>query len=219
MYKGIIFDLDGTLLNTITDLNNSVNDTYKYFSYPKTNTEKETMAMVGHGMKNLMQQCFKDKDETFIEEALKVFLNFYDKQYALCTKPYEGVTELVDTLIDLGIKVGVNSNKNNNYTKHLIELNFNKINQNYVAGIKPKDKTKPDPTNVLKLIEEMKLNNDEILYVGDSPTDVETAKNAKLKSVGVTWGYRPKEKLIEKGVDYIIDNPNELLKLIARRIK
>ena len=215
MYKGIIFDLDGTLLNTITDLNNSVNDTYKYFSYPKTNSEKETMSMVGHGMKNLMQQCFKDKDETFIEEALKVFLNFYDKQYALCTKPYEGITLLVNTLIDKGIKVGVNSNKNDIYTKHLIEMNFPSIDLKYVTGIKPNDKTKPDPTNVLKVIDEMKLNNDEILYIGDSPTDVETAKNAKLKSVGVTWGYRPKEKLIEKGVDYIINKPEELLNLIG----
>lgn len=215
MYKGIIFDLDGTLLNTIRDLNNSVNDTYKYFSYPKQNSEEETMSLVGHGMRNLIKSCFPNKDEDFIDEALKVFLDFYDKKYYEYTRPYKGITSLIDILIEKNYKLGVNSNKNHNYTKHLIELNFPNMNLEYVKGIKAGDKTKPDPTNILKTIEEMNLSSKEIIYVGDSPTDVKTAQNANLKSVGVSWGFRPKEKLIEAGVDLIIDEPHELLKILG----
>lgn len=211
MYKGIIFDLDGTLLNTITDLNNSVNDTYKHFNYPKVNSEKETMSLVGHGMNNLIKQCFTDKDEAFVKEALKVFLDYYDTQYYKYTKPYNGITLLIDKLIEKGHLVGVNSNKNDNYTKHLIELNFPNMNIDYVTGVKPGDKVKPDPSNVLKVIEKMKLDKNEILYVGDSPTDIETAKNAGLEFVGVSWGFRSKDILIEKGAVNIIDKPEELM--------
>ena len=212
MIKGIIFDLDGTLLKTIDDLNNAVNDTYAHFGVDKRNSNEETMALIGHGMKNLIIKLFPDKDEVFIEEALKVFLEFYDKQYACCTKPYEGICELIDTLIDRGYKVGVNSNKNNNYTAHLISLNFPNIDQEYVCGVKPGDKVKPDPTNVNCTIEKMGLNKDEVLYVGDSPTDYKTAENAGVGFVGVSWGYRSKEKILEAGAEYVVDEAQDLLK-------
>lgn len=214
MIKGVIFDLDGTLLNTIIDLNNSVNDTYKYFGYDKRNSETQTMSMVGHGMKNLIEQCFPKENETFRSEALKVFLDNYDKQYALCTKPYQGMVELVNELIEKGIKVGVNSNKNNNYTQHLIELNFPGINKDFVTGVKPGDKTKPDPTNVNVVIEKMGISPEEVLYVGDSPTDVQTAINAGVKPIGVSWGYRPKEKIMVAGANVVLEKPEDLLRII-----
>lgn len=209
--KGVVFDLDGTLLNTITDLNNSINDTYKFYNYPKNNSEAQTMLMVGHGMKNLISQCFEGEDETFINEALKTFLNYYDSQYYVNTKPYQGISELVEELLKRNIKVGVNSNKNDGYTKHLIELNFPGINQDYVIGIKEGDKVKPDPTNVYRVLEKMKLKNDEVLYIGDSPTDVETAKNASLEAIGVSWGFRSKEKILNAGAEKVIKEPKELL--------
>lgn len=214
MIKGIIFDLDGTLLNTITDLNNSVNDTYKFFNYDKRNSEEETMSYVGHGIRNLIKKCFVDKDDTFIDEALEVFLNYYNYQYCNFTRPYEGVVETVNTLLNKGIKVGVNSNKNNNYTKHLIQINFPGINQDYVTGVKPGDKTKPDPTNVNSIIEKMNLNKEDILYVGDSPTDVQTAINANLKPIGVSWGFRDKANILKAGALIVVDKPQELLELL-----
>ena len=136
MLKGIIFDLDGTLLNTIDDLNNSINDTFKYFNLDRKNTTSLTMSQVGHGMRNFIEKCFPCEDEKFIDEALKVFLNCYGKQYYKTTKPYTGIKELVDYLISNDYLVGVNSNKNEEYTKLLIELNFPDINEEYVKGIK-----------------------------------------------------------------------------------
>ena len=214
MIKGIIFDLDGTLLNTIDDLTNSVNDTLKFFNDERRNTNEQTMAMVGHGMKNLIKNLFPGKDESFILKALDVFLDAYARQYTNCTKPYEGIKELIDSLIEKGYKVGVNSNKNNDYTLHLIKLHFPNMNTEYVTGVKPGDKIKPDPTNVNGIINKMELKNDEILYVGDSPTDYQTSKNANLKFVGVSWGYRTKEQIHNAGADIIIDNASEILNLL-----
>ena len=210
MIKGIIFDLDGTLLNTIDDLTNSVNDTLKFFNDDRRNTNAQTMAMVGHGMKNLIENLFPGNDEDFILKALDVFLDYYARQYTNCTKPFEGIVELVNYLIDNGYKVGVNSNKNNEYTLHLIKLHFPKMNLDYVTGVKPGDKIKPDPTNVNEVIKKMELNNDEVLYVGDSPTDYMTSKNANLKFVGVGWGYRTKEQIYNAGADIVVDKPDEI---------
>lgn len=214
MIKGIIFDLDGTLLNTIDDLTNSVNDTLKFFNDERRNTNEQTMAMVGHGMKNLIKNLFPGKDESFILKALDVFLDAYARQYTNCTKPYEGIKEVIDSLIEKGYKVGVNSNKNNDYTLHLIKLHFPNMNLEYVTGVKPGDKIKPDPTNVNGIINKMELKNDEILYVGDSPTDYQTSKNANLKFVGVSWGYRTKEQIHNAGADIVIDKANEILNLL-----
>jgi len=214
MIKAVVFDLDGTLLNTIDDLNNSVNDTYKFYGLEKRNTVSETMSLVGHGMKNLMVKCFPDKDEASIEEILKKFLSFYDQQYYKETKPYEGMVDLVNTLVEKGIKVGVNSNKDDNYTKHLIELNFPNVNLDYVAGVRPGDKTKPDPSNVNEVIKKMCLEKQEVLYVGDSPTDYQTAANANLKFIAVTWGFRSKEQLKKVGAVDFINEAKELLEYI-----
>lgn len=214
MIKGIIFDLDGTLLNTIDDLTNSVNDTLKFFNDERRNTNEQTMAMVGHGMKNLIKNLFPGKDESFILKALDVFLDAYARQYTNCTKPYDGIKELIDSLIEKGYKVGVNSNKNNDYTLHLIKLHFPNMNVKYVTGVKPGDKIKPDPTNVNEVIKKMELNNDEVLYVGDSPTDYQTSKNANLKFVGVGWGYRTKEQIQSAGADIVVDKADEILNLL-----
>ena len=214
MIKGVIFDLDGTLLNTIDDLTNSVNDTYKFFNDERRNTNEQTMSMVGHGMKNLIINLFPGKDETFILKALDVFLDAYARQYKNCTKPYEGIKELVDSLIEKGYKVGVNSNKNNEYTMHLIKMHFPNMNLEYVTGVKPGDKIKPDPTNVNEIIKKMELKYDEVLYVGDSPTDYQTSKNANLKFVGVAWGYRTKEQIYNAGADIVVDKADEILNLL-----
>ena len=216
MIKGLIFDLDGTLLNTIDDLNNSVNDTYAYFGKETRNKPEETMAMVGHGMRNLIVQMFPGEDEEHIEKALSVFLGYYDKQYAVCTRPYEGIAEMVDALIAEGYKVGVNSNKNHNYTAHLIKQHFPKIPEEYVTGVRPGDKTKPDPENVNRVIGEMGLEKNEVLYVGDSPTDYKTAINAGTEFVGVSWGYRSKDVIINAGAKTVVDSPEELLRYVRK---
>lgn len=214
MIKGIIFDLDGTLLNTIDDLNNSINDTFKYFNLNKRNTTTLTMSQVGHGMKNFIEICFPNEDEVFVSKALEVFLDCYSKQYDKCTLPYDGIKELIDYLIKNNYKVGVNSNKNHLYTINLIKKHFPNIDLDYVSGIKKGDKIKPDPDNLIKIVKKMNLNKEEIIYVGDSPTDYKTSKNAQIKFVGVSWGYRKKEVILAAGANVVVDKPEEIMNKI-----
>ena len=209
MIKAIIFDLDGTLLNTISDLNNSINKTYKLLNIDKENTEDMTMSMVGHGIFNLIEQCFSDSQ---VKEAYKLFLEVYDKEYDKNTMPYKGIKELINTLVLKGIKVGVNSNKNDIYTKHLIKIHFPNINQDYVLGHLENMKVKPDPEGVNLLIKKMNVLKEETLYVGDSPTDIKTASNANIDVLSVTWGFRSKEQL--KDAKHLINNPKEILSYV-----
>lgn len=212
MIKGIIFDLDGTLLNTINDLNRACNITYEKMGVNKIDSVNTTKSLVGHGIKDLISKCFKDS-EVDINEAYNTFLDVYRNEYYKTSLPYEGINELIDKLIKLNIKIGVNSNKNDEYTRHLIELNFPSINLDYVLGKIDTIKTKPDPKGLNIIINKMNLNNSEVIYCGDSPTDVLTAKNGNLKCISVTWGFRSKDILKEYN-DILVDKPSEILELI-----
>lgn len=212
MYKGIVFDLDGTLLNTITDLNNSLNETFKLMNVDRRNSEDLTMSEVGHGIRNLIETAFAGLDVD-IDLAYKTFLDTYDKHYLDNTKPYDGIVELINKLDSLNIKIGVNSNKNDKYTKELIKKNFNNINLDYVLGKTENIKVKPDPEGLNLIINKMNLNKDEVIYCGDSPTDYKTACNAGIKCISVTWGFRSKEKLLEVN-DLVVDKKEEILKIV-----
>ncbi len=213
MKKAIIFDLDGTLLNTISDLNNTVNLTYKYYGIDKTNTEEKTMTMVGHGIKNLVEQLFVEYPE-LINLAYQKFLEIYDKEYYKTTIPYQGIKELIDELVKQDIKVGVNSNKNDTYTKKLIEIHFSNINQEFVLGKMDGIKVKPDPEGVNIILDRMNIDKKDALYIGDSPTDIKTALNAGIDSASVSWGFRSEKQLIEAKASRIINNPREILDVI-----
>lgn len=213
MKRAIIFDLDGTILNTIGDLNNTVNLTYKYFNINKVDSIDKTMAMVGHGIKNLVEQMFIEYPE-LTNEAYKKFLEIYKKEYYKTTIPYDGIKELIDNLITKGIKIGVNSNKNDSYTKKLIEIHFSNINMDYVLGKKDSINVKPDPMGVNLILKKMNVLNSEALYIGDSPTDIKTALNANIDSASVTWGFRSKQQLIDNGAIRIINKPSEILNIL-----
>ena len=214
MIKAIIFDLDGTLLNTIEDLNDSVNKTYEALGYDCKDSVLLTMAKVGHGIRNLISQCFKQED---VEKAYKTFLEIYNKNYDKKTKPYNGIKELIDVLSERNILIGVNSNKNDIYTKHLIEKNFPKINLEYVLGHIEGVNVKPDPKGANLILEKMNVSNDECLYIGDSQTDYLTAINGGFVPLSVTWGFRSKEQLKEAGATNMVDSPMEILNYLEVR--
>lgn len=212
MKKGIIFDLDGTLINTITDLNAAVNLTYQELKIDKKDDVDTTMARVGHGIHNLIEQCFSDNSD-LIEDAYKIFLKKYDQVYDKTSIPYPDINVLIDRLIENDIKIGVNSNKNDVYTKRLIELHFPNINQDWVLGHLDNMKVKPDPEGVNLIIKKMNLEKNDVIYVGDSLTDVQTAKNAEIDCLSVTWGFRSKKEL-EGHDNVLIEKPLEILKYL-----
>lgn len=217
-YKGIIFDLDGTLLNTIDDLTDSVNSMLEYFGCP-THSNNEYKLKVGKGFRNLIENSFPEgTDINTIEKGLNLFVENYDNNYQNKTAPYDGINELLDKLNDMGILMGVNSNKRDDYSKSLISKFFDRIPFTVVYGERSHVGKKPDPTTALEIAQMMALGIDELLYIGDSKTDIQTAKNANIDSVGVLWGFRSLEELKKYKADYIVANPEEILKLFVSEV-
>lgn len=213
-YKGIIFDLDGTLLDSIEDIGDSMNQVLKELELPTFNYE-EYKLKVGGGFRGLALNIFpKDTSEDNIEEAVKLFSNFYDKNYLNKTRPYEGILEILNNLKDREIKLGVNSNKRDDYTNDLVDKHFKDIPFVKVYGDREGVVKKPDPTSALEIAESMNLDVEEIIYIGDSNVDILTAKNAKMDSGGVLWGFRSKKELIDSGAKYIIEKPCHILDLV-----
>ena len=182
-YKGIIFDLDGTLLDTINDLTDSVNDVMKIYGWKEYDSEACKM-MVGNGFRKLIQRALpeeKQKDEMFLDEAVDQFSKAYQKRYLNKTIPYEGILKLLGTLEEKGIKIAVNSNKRGDYTNALVNKYFSQFSWIAVYGEREREgiPKKPDPSAALEIANHMNLPAEEVLYIGDSKTDMETGQNAK----------------------------------------
>ena len=212
-YKGVIFDLDGTILNTIYDLGNSVNETLEKYGQPLHSYE-DYKKKIGKGFKDLIKRSFSDMTvEIVLEQALKDFLKIYDRSYMNDTRPYDGICEVLRTLLMNGIKIGVNSNKRDDYTNKLVKKFFPDIKFSGVFGERDNVPKKPAPDAALEISELMNLKPDEILYIGDSKTDILTGRNAGMPSAGVLWGFRNREEFEENNADYIISTPYEILEL------
>lgn len=217
-YKGIIFDLDGTLLDTIEDLKDSVNDVMKIYGWKEHDT-KACKMMVGNGFRKLITRALpeeKQKNEEFIDEAVEKFSDAYHKRYLNKTVPYEGILKLLETLEKKGIKVAVNSNKRGDYTSALVDKYFSHIEWTAIYGEREKEgiPKKPDPTAALEIAEEMGLQKEEVVYIGDSKTDMQTGQNAGMDTIGVSWGFRGRKELEENHATYIVDDPEDILKFI-----
>ena len=212
-YKGVIFDLDGTILDTISDLGNSVNNTLEKYGQPLHSYE-EYKKKIGRGFRDLIKRSFPGMtEEIILDQALKDFLEIYDRSYMNDTKPYDGIHEVLKTLLANNIKIGVNSNKRDDYTNKLVGKFFSDIDFFGVFGERSNIPKKPAPDSALEIAELMDLSPAEILYIGDSKTDILTGHNAGMASAGVLWGFRNKEEFEENNADYIISAPYEILEL------
>lgn len=212
-YDTILFDLDGTLLNTLDDLADSVNAVMQKEDHP-LRTKDEIREFIGDGVKMLMERSLPhgtpDKE---ILRCLTIFREIYRKNMCNQTKPYEGIPSLLKRLKEMGIKVCVVSNKPDEEAKEICALYFQE-EVTVAIGDNPERKKKPNPDNVYEALKQLGSDKDKTLYVGDSNVDVKTAKNAGLVCAGVTWGYRSRETLQDAGADYIIDEPQQLITLI-----
>lgn len=213
--KGMIFDLDGTLLDTIEDLRDSVNLAMDRFGYARY-TSADIKQKIGDGMKVLIRRCLDEEaSETLVDEVIQVFLQDYNRRQFDKTAPYDGILDMLHTLNAKGIQVGVISNKQNANTQSIVAHYFKEIAFTFVSGEIQGIDRKPDPTLTLRCVDAMKLKSDEILYVGDTKVDMLTGHNAGLKTVGVTWGFRDRQELIDHSADFLVDHPGELLKFIV----
>lgn len=214
MYKLVIFDLDGTLLDTLEDLADNANEMLRTKGYPERSVE-EIRQFVGNGMKNLVERCLPYKvSEKEFQFCYDLFRTLYSANMQNKTKPYEGIISCLEKLKEKGIKSVVVSNKNDDAVKKLCSDYFG--NLVFTAyGRKDEIPAKPDPAMVDITVKEMNVSKNECVFVGDSDTDILTARNAGIKSVGVLWGFRDKETLRTAGADYIIGKPHELFCAIS----
>ena len=216
MKKLVIFDLDGTLLNTIADLANSTNYALKVLGYPIHEPDKYNF-MVGNGINKLFERALPDGEKTE-ENVLRVrqeFVPYYDQHNADKSRPYPGVTELLETLQTAGMQLAVASNKYQAATEKLIAHYFPNIKFTAVFGQREGIPVKPDPIIVKEILQIAKVQEEETLYVGDSGVDMQTAIKAGVTSCGVTWGFRPRTELESFHPDHIVDNAEEI-KLLCR---
>lgn len=208
-FDTIIFDLDGTLLDTLEDLANAVNVALEANGYPKRTLE-EVRCFVGNGVRNLMERAVPDGTSAeMIEESLKVFKDYYAAHSQVMTKPYPGIMELLQSLKNDGFKISVLSNKYDAAVKSLCNKYFSGL-IDLPVGERPGIAKKPAPDGIFDVMKALNIEAARTLYIGDSEVDVKTSKNAGLTFVGVTWGFRDRSVLEENFAEYIIDSPEEL---------
>lgn len=209
MIKTVIFDLDGTLLNTLEDLKDATNFALSKFGYSARSLE-EIRYFVGNGVRKLIERAVPENCEN-VEECLAIFKKNYSENMCNHTNPYNGILEILKTLHDNGIKIGVVSNKFDSAVKELCKKYFGDLIDVAIGQADDVPK-KPAPDGVFKAMKELNADEYSTIYVGDSEVDVETAKNAGLKCIGVIWGFRARDYL--KGADFIIDKPCDIINLI-----
>lgn len=213
MIKACIFDIDGTLLDTLENLCICMSDTMEHFGYQRI-TPEDTRYFVGDGYQKFVERALLhcgDANLSNFEEACKVYRGIFKEKCVNGIKPYEGIVEALDTLKENGIKVGVLSNK----PQHGAVENMNQVfGEQYFSKVLGENEgvpKKPNPTMLLKMIEEFGLKKDEVMYFGDTNTDMKTGKSAGVITVGVTWGFRDVEELERFLPEYIIHHPREIV--------
>ncbi|MDR1368920.1 MAG: HAD family hydrolase [Dysgonamonadaceae bacterium] len=211
--RAIIFDLDGTLVDSLADIADAMNRTLMRFNCPVHDYEAYKY-FVGNGLKNLVHDCLPDdkKDENHVMECLKIMMEEYGKSYAEKTRLYNGIPELLDTLSGKGLKMAVLSNKADELTQKICSKLLKKWHFEIILGATEHFPRKPNPESALHILKKINVSPENVLYPGDTNVDMQTARAAGLFAIGVTWGFRTKDELLENGACAIIDNPLELLK-------
>lgn len=213
-YDTVIFDLDGTLLNTLEDLTDSVNFALTLHGFPCREIS-EIRSFVGNGVARLMELSTPDGiNNPKYEKCLEDFRQHYSGNMQNKTNMYEGIMELLKQLSKKNYKIAIVSNKFDAAVKKLNRIYFGEYIK-VAIGESENVSKKPAPDTVFKALEELGSIASKSVYVGDSEVDVKTAKNSGIVCIGVTWGFRGREVLEERGADYIIDKPEELLKIIC----
>ena len=211
-YKAVVFDMDGTILYTLKDLQICINHILKKYGYPERTLE-EVRSFVGNGIKPLIERAFPAGAEIDMNKLFPEMMDYYRLHCLDTTYPYEGIPEVMKTLRNSGVKVAIVSNKPDLAVNKLSEIFFAglyDIAVGEIAGLKKK----PAPDEVYYALDKMGVGRTEAVYVGDSEIDIATAKNSGLNCISVSWGFKTREFLESVNADPIIDKPEEILDLV-----
>jgi len=216
IYKAIIFDLDGTLANTVLDIKIHVNTILKRHSFPEVSLE-DTYALIGGGLRYAMKKALKgaENNEKIIDLYGEELVEEYSKRPIIDTHPYEGINTLLEKIKEKKIKMAVFSNKSHSITEKVVYTLFGREMFDIVKGYTEGVPKKPDPGGALLIAEKFALSPKEIIYLGDSDTDCITANNGGFKFIAALWGYRTKKEIADAGADLFISKPIELLDFLV----
>lgn len=217
MYETIVFDLDGTLLDTLDDLTDAVNAAMTDCSLP-THSREAVCAFVGNGIVKLIERALGEENASCFERAFSVFKAYYGEHCADKTRPYDGILSLLKELQERGIKTAVLSNKADFAVKALAKTYFDglllqAVGENEAAGIRKK----PAPDALFAIIKELNASKENTAYVGDSEVDIQTANNAGVDCICATWGFREEAFLRANGGKNFVDKPEQILKFCGEK--
>lgn len=217
--KLAIFDLDGTILNTIDDLADCANYICRQYGFPE-HTVDEVKFMVGNGIPKLVQRfCPPETSDEVLQSVLKDYVQYYKNHEAEKTRPYDGMIDLLKNLKSLGIKVAVNTNKIETAAVPLCEHYYPGIFE-FISGGKEGVPPKPAPNGIYEILEKSGISKTEasdgaVVYIGDSDVDIQCGLNTDIKVVGVDWGFRGKQYLEDHGAKFVAMNPQELFEILT----
>jgi phosphoglycolate phosphatase len=213
-YKAVIFDLDGTLVDSLDDLADSMNFALAQAGLPQHPVESY-QKMIGNGVQNLVKRSLSPEKQESFAEVLRLMKENYTNNALNKTKVYDGLYQVVQTLRKGGLQQAVLTNKDQTFAVNIVKHYFGPDLFELVWGAMSGRPIKPDPAALVQLLEEIKVSPKDAVFVGDSGVDMDVAKAAGVASVGVTWGFRDRKELLEHQAGTIIDKPQELLKILA----
>ena len=212
-YDAVLFDLDGTLTDTLADLKNSVNYALSQFGFPERTTD-EIRSFVGNGVRKLIFLSVPENTPDDVSErCLSVFKEYYAKNSLVETKPYEGIIDVLEKLRENNVRTAVVTNKMHLAAAEIVEYFFGNLIDVTVGQVDGMAQ-KPEPDGIFKALEFLGVSKDKAIYIGDSEVDCITAKNAGISCIGVTWGFRERDVLVSSGADYTADSSLEIFDYI-----
>lgn len=214
MNKTIIFDLDGTLIDSLKDISICANSVLKELNYPIHKID-DFKYFIGDGAKELMRRCLPQNiEEEKVEQALTLFKQYYSNNIHTNTKPFDGIYDLLNILQKNNFSLNILSNKPHEFTIKYIDNLFTEYKFDEIHGQKDGFAKKPSPAGALHIAKALHQEPHNIYFVGDTSTDMKTAKNCGMIAIGVLWGIRDEKELRKNGADYIIKHPKELLNIV-----
>ena len=216
-YKAAVFDLDGTLVNSLDDLADSANATLRAHSFPVHEVEAYRY-FVGDGTRKLMERILPQEnaaDTIFVEQFMSEYKDCYARNLLQKTKPYDGIMEMLEELRRRGIPMAVCTNKHQSAAEMIVKTLFPHGIFQEIIGDQEGLPRKPDPQKVLRIMRDFGVTGEQTAYFGDTDVDMDTARNAGAFAVGVLWGFRAREELVAHGADILLTHPMELFEKVT----